>query len=652
MSFDCSYQYEPLTNNVAIRLLELKPAISSDLLLQCELLLCEASAIPAYEAVSYVWGSDQCPQTLQLPTGHLKITESLASALKGFRFRDKSRLLWVDAVCINQSDNVEKARQVSQMVKIYGNAARVLAWLGENSAVPLDVDSILDLARRTKSIGLKSPKADNRDTILKWVYGDLQKSRWIMGVMNAVESFGFPLLYESAWFTRMWIVQETLLAKQLKLHYGTLSLDWEDFQSVMVLIHAVNAAVRSPMKSREHFVKYAWALIDVRDHWQQSIGNSDEASEIGYYMHQFRNRRCKDDRDRVFALRGLLPDNAALDITPDYTKPVTQVYSDFVKAQLKLGSIGILYEAGLWKRKHLSQPTLRDQPDHPSLSDYLPTWAPDYRHDKTFTELTEVRFGTYFGKDPKVPSNIDFSKGPYRLSVRATLIDIITIVQPAIFVHDEAHRTNDILMFLSCRRYCMNLKERLDSHFENRQYPTQEDPTTAFAYSLVGGGTDRAYNDAFISKPNKESLDPLSLWKIYEKLCISENGEIYAVIQRELHRPPERQKIKGIGVDFYRSGSAEASMAWNYQYHLINIFRRHWFFISDDGYTGLAPLNFMTVTDVLAFIDGANVPFVLRDSSDETSDFLLVGPCYIHGLMDWEAVKQNAAFEGGTIQII
>lgn len=59
------------------------------------------------------------------------------------------------------------------MAKIYGNAARVLAWLGENSAIPLDVDSILNLVRRTKSIGLESPKADHRDTILKWVYGDL-----------------------------------------------------------------------------------------------------------------------------------------------------------------------------------------------------------------------------------------------------------------------------------------------------------------------------------------------------------------------------------------------------------------------------------------------------------------------------------------------
>lgn len=197
----------------------------------------------------------------------------------------------------------------------------------------------------------------------------------------------------------------------------------------------------------------------------------------------------------------------------------------------------------------------------------------------------------------------------------------------------------------------MNLKERLDSYFENRQYPTQEAPTTAFAYSLVGGGTDWAYNVTFNSKPNAEPLDPLSLWKIYENLCILESGEIYATIQRELHGLPQRQNIKGIGINFYRSGSAEASIAWNYQCHLIDIFRRHWFFIND-GYTGLAPLNSMTVTGVLAFIDGANVSFVLRDLSDETSAFLLIGPCYIHGLMDGEAVKRNAAFGEGTIQII
>lgn len=65
-------------------------------------------------------------------------------------------------------------------------------------------------------------------------------------------------------------------------------------------------------------------------------------------------------------------------------------------------------------------------------------------------------------------------------------------------------------------------------------------------------------------------------------------------------------------------------------------------------------MNTQAKTDVLAFIDFANVPFVIRDLGEACSDYLLVGPCYIHGLMDGDAVKRNKAFANGvgTIQII
>ncbi|KAI4281668.1 MAG: hypothetical protein L6R38_003511 [Xanthoria sp. 2 TBL-2021] len=167
MSFNSPYQYGALGKIDSIRLLKLKPASSSDIILQCELFDSELSTAPEYEALSYVWGNDECPQGLQLPSGYLRITDSLASTLRALRSSDKPRQLWVDAVCINQRDHVEKAHQVSQMAKIYGKAARVLAWLGENSASTLNVAPVLDLAQKAKDIGLLSPKGENRETILK-----------------------------------------------------------------------------------------------------------------------------------------------------------------------------------------------------------------------------------------------------------------------------------------------------------------------------------------------------------------------------------------------------------------------------------------------------------------------------------------------------
>lgn len=194
----------------------------------------------------------------------------------------------------------------------------------------------------------------------------------------------------------------------------------------------------------------------------------------------------------------------------------------------------------------------------------------------------------------------------------------------------------------------------IDSRFGDGQYPTNEDPTTAFAYALVGGGTDEAYKKSFIVGDTEERPNPLSLWKIYEKCCLEEDGEVYQAMRRELELTGNGDTLRGVGIDFYSGGSAEGGTAWSCQHHLVSIFRRHWFFITDSGYFGLAPLNTQSSgeTDVLAFIDGANVPFVLRDLGEDSSDHILIGPCYIHGLLDGEMVERMGAFSAGTIHII
>jgi hypothetical protein len=106
---------------------------------------------PKYEALSYMWGSPKDPQTAyiemqSLPSSHsmgtgpnhatFSIGQNLASALRYLRYKDRTRTLWIDAVCINQADIVERNEQVKRMANIYKLAQRVVAWLGtetENS---------------------------------------------------------------------------------------------------------------------------------------------------------------------------------------------------------------------------------------------------------------------------------------------------------------------------------------------------------------------------------------------------------------------------------------------------------------------------------------------------------------------------------------
>ena len=547
-------------------------------------------------------------------------------------------------MCINQSDNAEKAQQVAQMAKIYRHAFRVVAWVGEAESA-LDMNSVSSLSRKAEEIGLQSPRDENRDIVRDYVYGNTERINWMMSVMSVVETSGFSLIYPSAWFTRMWIVQEALLANHLILYYGANMLEWGDFEKIMMLVHAVNAGIRLPMPNRDSFVKHAWSLVEIRDHWQRSLqGDPNPAEEITYYMHQLRRRSCKDDRDRVFALQGLLPLRSQIAIEPDYEKSVASVYTELARSQLKIGNIGLLYDAGLWKRRAFQLPDMgSDSSSQASLSEYLPTWVPDHRDDTTFQELAEMQFGGYFGVDPRVSLQLDLSKEPYRLATQATLVDIVTFVQPALFMHDPAIRTSDIAMFFKCRQFCKDLKKAFDTRFDGRQYPTNEDPLIGFANTLVGGSVPRDF---------REIQDPLELWKIYETRSLNEDGEVYRALHKEAKLREERRTIKGVGVEFYSELSKDGSIAWNYHHHLVSVLRRHWFFISDDGYAGFAPLGSQPDTDVLAFIDGANVPFVLRDLGDTSPGLLLVGPCYIYGLMDAEMVKKNSAFSQGVVTLI
>lgn len=100
-----------------------------------------------YEALSYTWGDgDAVPITINGRQG-LTVTSNLAAALRRFRLQYKSRMLWVDALCINQADLAERAGQVRLMGDIFSSATGVLVWLGEvvdnNWMLPMDDNRIM-----------------------------------------------------------------------------------------------------------------------------------------------------------------------------------------------------------------------------------------------------------------------------------------------------------------------------------------------------------------------------------------------------------------------------------------------------------------------------------------------------------------------------
>ncbi|KAF2029764.1 heterokaryon incompatibility, partial [Setomelanomma holmii] len=85
---------------------------------------------PSYDTVSYVWGSNDSASCIECDGMSLPITHNLGDALRKLRDPMSVRSLWVDAICINQKDEVERASQVQLMGLIYWTARQVHVWLG------------------------------------------------------------------------------------------------------------------------------------------------------------------------------------------------------------------------------------------------------------------------------------------------------------------------------------------------------------------------------------------------------------------------------------------------------------------------------------------------------------------------------------------
>lgn len=122
------FKYEPLSSG-QIRLLHLHPGIG-DIHFTLEAVNLEDTL--NYEAISYCWGNPDDTQTVYCDGHPLQVTISLFTALKRLRLQEQSRVLWADAVCIDQQSNSEKNEQVKLMSQIYARPKRVLIWLGDD----------------------------------------------------------------------------------------------------------------------------------------------------------------------------------------------------------------------------------------------------------------------------------------------------------------------------------------------------------------------------------------------------------------------------------------------------------------------------------------------------------------------------------------
>jgi hypothetical protein len=174
-----SYSYSLLPpEGEHIRLLHLLPNEDEAAPLQCELsnysLQKSGPRTHLYEALSYVWGNPRETLPIYVDKHQFSVTVNLHAALSHLRDHSFERIIWVDAICIDQKSLEERGQQVQLMAKVYSNAHRIIVWLGVTAE---DIDGALEdiwLAANGKSI-----EHSRKETILKLLHRPWFQRIWV-----------------------------------------------------------------------------------------------------------------------------------------------------------------------------------------------------------------------------------------------------------------------------------------------------------------------------------------------------------------------------------------------------------------------------------------------------------------------------------------
>ena len=134
-STSSEYRYSDLVTR-QIRLVTILPGSGLEKI-QCIIETYDLQEAPEYEALSYCWGDRAPPAFIEVEACSLQVTRSLKIALAYLRQTEGSRRMWIDAVCINQADLLERSVQVAMMRHIYELAVQTIVWLGESPPNPV-----------------------------------------------------------------------------------------------------------------------------------------------------------------------------------------------------------------------------------------------------------------------------------------------------------------------------------------------------------------------------------------------------------------------------------------------------------------------------------------------------------------------------------
>ncbi|KAK6857828.1 hypothetical protein PG995_005527 [Apiospora arundinis] len=242
----------------------------------------------------------------------VSVTHNLLEALENLRYHDRERMLWIDALCIDQANNQEKGHQVGQMRLVYEYADNVLIWLGPSTP---DVEYLMD--RMTELDHKMLRHVDYKDRPLEtWSqeWSDVKdgldpQSCYTSSHISRV----FWQLLERPWFKRVWVLQEAACARIATVVCGRHSVSSRTFAMMYDLVDG-------PSRIGYRLETQAKAVLDVMPGPRRRSSWYSHDRRLATLLDKFKYSSASVELDLVYALLGISSDVSDPDLfRPDYS---------------------------------------------------------------------------------------------------------------------------------------------------------------------------------------------------------------------------------------------------------------------------------------------------------------------------------------------
>ncbi|KAI1775476.1 heterokaryon incompatibility protein-domain-containing protein [Hypoxylon cercidicola] len=588
-----------------------------------------------YIALSYVWGDSNDREKILVDGHEVSVTKSLFHALqrlsRSFEIRERHFKVWVDAVCINQDDLEERAREVQKMHMIYSGALAVRAWVG------LPPPASDTMAFSTARTWLDEVREINPFETTVSLVPNLEVAR-------SLGTLAYAILFQTYW-SRVWIVQEVSLASSLLFWYGDWSFTETDLMRLIHLFHHSGLLLTYPdifgsAISDKVFQLEANRIFARLSHLRLSnkfLDISDTLNLKGI-LDLAKSAKATDPRDNVYGLLALLPKAVSAEIHPNYSAgfDVWDAYTSFSKACfVGEGNLNILARVRMYH----------------SDGHNLPSWAFDLSSNNQSLSSTTHAHNT------KHDANKNWDK-------QATLTfsdDNRIMFCEGVFV--------DSIMTLGASR---QLKDG-----QNLWLPTEPEvePSTVDTgpYLVPVNETSKlALARVLCHDSNYKFSDGPSLldvpWIQERQLAPAEYQKIiFATINQDMHRNNEARRwstfiatttlyfvfrlllyanaafpIHGVALRHYFDSTEEycpdIETYIEIGYKAFEITYDTRLCTTKEGLIGTAPKD-ARLGDKIAVLAGCDMPALLRPKGEH---YEYIGACFIEGLMKGEAVASVA----------